>query len=337
MAVPAEIRRNATLVMVAALLYLVLQMVLAGFARPLGPFERALFGGVATEDLWVVRLGTMIVSTLGMAAAFRSWVRPAGKTAWAAAGVFAVSWAPLHYGGELRPETFAALAAVAAGGCTVRWLVERDRGSLVWIAVAVLLTVALLPLVGAVLAVSLAIVVAVWARTGGGLALVAVGAGLVAGRLAGAGLRSLGNGALVASVEQSLRTTAAATRPAFADVLEPAALGGPERAVVGGVVLLALVVVAVVWWRWPHRRNAARTGTALSAALIATLMVAGAASPAAYLPAYALLTIPVGAGLLGAWRSARETGSFVATAAYVVVVVAFVAWQGAVTAAVAGG
>src|SRR5687767_13125654 len=100
MAVPAEIRRNTTLVVVAAALYLLLQGALTGFARPLGAFERALFGVIETEDLWVLRLGMMVVSSLGLFLAFRAWVRPGGKAAWAAAGVFAVSWTPLYYGVE---------------------------------------------------------------------------------------------------------------------------------------------------------------------------------------------------------------------------------------------
>ena len=334
MAVPAEIRRNTTLVVVAAVLYLLLQGALAGFARPLGPFERALFGAIATEDLWVLRLGMMGVSTLGLFLAFRTWVRPGGKAAWAGAGFFAVSWAPLYYGGELRPEVAAALACVAAVGSTTRWLVERDRGALVAAALAVAVAVVLVPVAGVALAVGLGVVVAVWARAGGGLALTALGLGLVVGRVLAGVLRAGGRWSRWAEVEASLP---APGLDGLHTVLDPLLTDGAVesalwRATVGGLIILALVILAVVWWRWPHRRNAARTGLVICSGLFIAGALTGHGAPAAFLPAYGLLSIPVGAGLLAAWRAARDTGSFPATLAYIAVVLAFVGWQATVTA-----
>lgn len=336
MAVPAEIRRNTTLVVVAAVLYLLLQGALAGFARPMDTFEIALFQYVATEDLWVLRLGMMVVSSLGLLLAFRTWVRPGGKAAWAAAGFFAVSWAPLYYGGVVRPEMPAALACVAAAGSTTRWLVERDRGALVGAAFAVAMTVVLMPVIGVALAVALAVVVAVWARAAGGLALVALGTGLAVGRALAGVLRASELGGRVADVEATLlpgtsvRQLHALLDPLLIDgVLPPSTVW---RAAAGGVVVLGLVVLAVVWWRWPHRRNAARTGVVI----FIGLLIAGAfvphGAPSAFLPAYGLLSIPVGAGLLAAWRAARDTGSFPATLAYVAVSLTFVGWQATITA-----
>lgn len=335
MAVPAEIRRNSTLVVVAAVLYLLLQGALVGFARPLGPFERALFGVIATEDLWVLRLGMMAVSTVALLVAFRSWVRPGGKAAWAAAGVFAVSWAPLYYGGEIRPELPAALACIAAAGSTTRWLVERDRGALVGVGLAVAITVVLMPVIGVALAVSLAGVVAVWARAGGGLALTALGTGLVVGRVLAGVLRAGGRGSRVAEVEANLSGTGLG---GLHTLLDPSLTNGVVaastmwRATAGGAVILALVVLAIVWWRWPHRRNAARTGLVIFVGLFIAGALVPHGAPTAFLPAYGLLSIPVGAGLLAAWRAARDTGSVPATLAYIAVVLTFVGWQATVTA-----
>src|SRR5688500_10719975 len=118
MAVSAEVRRNATLVLVAGGVYFVLQAVLTGFALPLHPYERALFEGLTTEDLWVLRLLRMLVSTAGLVLAFRAWVRPAGKAAWAAAGFVAVGWAPVHYGPQARPGILLLFATVASAGFT---------------------------------------------------------------------------------------------------------------------------------------------------------------------------------------------------------------------------
>lgn len=340
MAVPAEIRRNSTLVVVAGAVYLLLQAVLAGFARPLGPYERALFGSVATEDLWVVRLAMMVLSSLALIVAFRAWVRPAGKAAWAAAGVFAVSWVAVHFGGEVRPEVLAALACVAAAGSTTRWLVERDRAALVGTAIALLVATALMPAVGIALAIAAAAVVVVWARTGGGPVLTALGVGLIAGRLLAALLRAGAAGDRVADVEagggawaQQLRDLPALLEPA----LSSAGAAGVWRTAIGAVILAALVVLAIVWWRWPHRRNAARTGVAVAAALFLAGVFTTHPAPTAFLPAYALLTIAVGGGLLASWRAARDTGWFLATAGYVALVLAFAGWQATVAAVQSNG
>lgn len=335
MAVPAEIRRNTTLVVVVAVLYLLLQGALAGFARPMDAFELALFDDIATEDLWVLRLGMMVVSSLGLLLAFRTWVRPGGKAAWAAAGFFAVSWAPLYFGGVVRPELPAALACVAAAGSTTRWLVERDRAALIGAGVAIAVTVVLMPVIGVALAVSLAVVVAVWARAGGGLALTALGTGLVVGRVLAGVLRAGGRGSRIAEVEASLSATGLS---GLHTLLDPSVASGVVaastlwRAGAGAAVILGVVVLAIVWWRWPHRRNAARTGLAVSLGLFIAAALVPHGAPTAFLPAYALLSIPVGAGLLAAWRAARDTGAFLATLAYVAVVLTFVGWQATVTA-----
>lgn len=337
MAVPAEIRRNTTLVAVAAALYLLGQTVLAGFARPLGPFERAIFGAIATEDLWVVRLGMMLVSTGALFLAFRCWVRPGGKASWAAAGFFAVSWAPVSFGGEIRPEVLAALACVAAAGTTTRWLVERDRATLVAAAAAVAVAVVLMPVLGAVLAAVLAVVVGVWARGGGGPALIALGVGVVTGRVLAGVLRTGTVGRRIADVEAGLT---GAGLGQLHTLLEPARVSGAAdglaaaavwRSATGAAVVVALAVLAVVWWRWPHRRNAARTGVAVGAALLVAGLLVPHEAPLAFLPSYALLSIPVGAGLLAAWRATRDTGVVLATLLYVAVVLLFVGWQASVT------
>lgn len=332
MAVSAEVRRNATLVLVAGGVYLTLQALLTGFALPLHPYERALFDGLLTEDLWVLRLAMMLVSTGALVLAFRSWVRPAGKAAWAGAGFVAVAWAPVHYGPQARPEVLLLFAAVAATGYATRWLVERDRGALVGVAVATTVAMVCDPFLGLALAVGLTAVVLVWARMQSGLALLALGAGLVVGRaLASVARVVLADGAAVASAASSDADDAAG----LLHLLEPLEAGGAVgRAAAGAVVVLGLIVLGMFWQRWPHRHNAARVGVAVAAVVLLASAAAGGALPQ-MLPVLGVAAIAVGAGLLAAWRTSRETGWFLATIAYVGVVAAFVGWQGWVAAAAA--
>lgn len=335
MAVSAEVRRNATLVLVAGGVYFTLQALLTGFAVPLHPYERALFEGLATEDLWVLRLTMMLVSTAGLVLAFRAWVRPAGKAAWAGAAFVAVSWAPVHYGPQARPEILLMLACVGAAGFATRWLVERDRGALVGTGVAVTAAMVCDPFAGVVLAVALAAVVLVWARVQGGPALVALGVAVLVGRgLAWVARVVLANGASVARAAATEASGGA--RLQVLGVLEPVGAGGSDaRAAAGAAAILALIALGLVWQRWPHRHNAARVGVAVALVLLAAMLAGGNARAPALLPVLGTVAVAVGSGLLAAWRTSRETGAVLATISYVVVVGAFVGWQGWIAATAA--
>ena len=337
MAVSAEVRRNATLVLVAGGVYLAMQALLTGFALPLHPYERALFEGLLTEDLWVLRLAMMLVSAAGLVLAFRAWVRPAGKAAWAGAAFVAVAWAPVHFGPQARPEVLLLFAAVAAAGHTTRWLVERDRGALVAAAVAVTAAVVCDPVTGVALTLALAAVALVWARLQSGPALVALGAGLVVGRgLAWVARSVLANGAAVARAAADEGGADAGL--GLLHLLEPLAPGdggAVVRAMAGAAAVLGLVALGMFWQRWPHRHNAARVGTTVAAVLLAAVVLSAGAAVPALLPVLGVLAVAVGAGLLAAWRTSRETGSVFATIGYVGIVGAFIAWQGWVAAAAA--
>ena len=337
MAVSAEVRRNATLVLVAGAVYFVLQALLTGFALPLGPYERVLFPGLLTEDLWMLRLVVMILSSLGLVLAFRAWVRPAGKAAWAAAAFVAVSWAPVHYGPQARPEVLLMFACVAAAGFATRWLVERDRPALVSTGLALTVAMLLDPVVGIALALALTAVVLVWARVQGGPALVALGTGVVAGRVTAWLLRRVLDTAEALALIR-VGEIEAGNPWAALTVFEPLAGADDGRGVriaAGVVAVVGVTVLGMFWQRWPHRHNAARVGTAVAVVLaVAVLMFSATATPF-WLPIWGLVAIAAGAGLLAAWRTARDTGSALATVGYVVVVVAYIAWQVAEAASAA--
>ena len=337
MAVSAEVRRNATLVLVAGAVYFVLQATVTGFALPLGPYEQVLVPSLLTEDLWVLRLAVMVVSSLALVIAFRAWVRPAGKAAWASAAFVATSWAPVHYGPQARPEVLLMFACVAAAGFVTRWLVERDRGALAGGGLAVAVAMLLDPVIGIALALALAAVVLVWARGQGGPALVALGAGVVAGRaIAWLLRRVLSTGEALARV-RSEEISGSGSGSALG-LLEPLTAGDPTdvyRVAAGVLALGAAVLLGMFWQRWPHRHNAARVGMAVAVVLAIAVVLFSASATPMLLPAWGVLSIAAGAGLLAAWRTARDTGSAIATGLYVVVVVSFVVWQVVVAAAAA--
>ena len=311
MVVPAEIRRNATLVAIAGAVFGVLALVVVaivgGLARPLTESELRIVGPSIDVEVWVLRVGAVAGAAIALWLAFRAWVRPAARVAWAAAAFFAVSWLPLHYGTAVRPALFAALGCVAAGGYATRWLVERDRQALGGGAAAVVVVAVLHPPSAVAVVVGLSLVAVVWARRQSPPLPAALVGGLVVGLVAGQ----------------------AWTPGGFAQRLAPDNLLGlsPVGAALMMLALAAPVVVALLQHRWPHRRNATVVSVVLFVALLVPAVLRGDWSTAAVLPAYAVLTVAVGAGLLEAWQLVRRAGSVWASVALAATMVAFTAWQ----------
>ena len=335
MAVPAEIRRNATLVVVAGAAYFLLQAVVVGFARPLSEPEIVAVSAGASRVLGLVRLVMMALTAVSAVFAFRSWVRPAARVSWAAAGVFAVSWGPLYFGPEVRPYVIAALACVAAGGFTMRWLVERERSMYVAMALTVAVAVALRPLAAAGLIPAMLVVVVVAARTESLPPVASIAVGAVIGWLLG-GIGLVGRVAgrvLPADVEPpplvgGFRELGVALQSPFPESVSTTT---PGYAVIAILAFLA-IALAFASRRWAHRRNAAMIGLTLAFGLLAPPVAINRITAAELLPAYAALTIPLGTGVLGGWDATRRVRSGIVTAAFFAVLVAFVVWQGVVAA-----
>ena len=335
MAVSAEIRRNATLVAVAGGVYLLAQFVLSGFARPLSSEEINVLSRGADAYLWLVRLVFMLLTAAALVLAFRAWVRPAARVAWAAAGVFAVSWGPVFFGPEVRPHVLAALACVAAGGCAMRWLVERDRTAVVGLGLTVAAAVVLRPLAAVGLVATLAIVLAIGARQQSGPALGAVAAGAAIGWPLGmVSLLARFAGRVVAAPLRPPRIDAGLQQllNALQSPSVPASSTGTPVYVAVAVLALLTIGLAVVQLRWAHRRNAALIGLALTLGLFVPAVAVNRITAAELLPAYAALCIPLGAGVLAAWDATRRVGSWVVTTLFFVVLGAFGVWQVALAA-----
>ena len=335
MAVSAEIRRNATLVAVAGGVYLLAQVVLSGFARPLAPEEVNVLRGGAGASLWLVRLVMMLLTTGALVLAFRAWVRPAARVAWAAAGTFAISWGPVFFGAEVRPHVLAALACVAAGGCAMRWLVERDRAALIGLTVTVAAAVVLRPLAAVGLVTTLVIVFAVGARRQAGPALAAVALGGAIGYPLGmVGVLARFAGRVVAAPLRPPRIAAGLQQflHALQSPFVPTTSKGTSFYVALAVVGALTVVMAVVQLRWAHRRNAALIGLSLALGLFVPAVAVNRITAAELLPAYAALCIPLGAGVLAAWDATRRAGSWPVTALFFAALGAFAIWQVALAA-----
>lgn len=335
MAVSAEIRRNATLVAVAGGVYLIAQFALSGFARPLAPEEVNVLSAGARGYLWLVRLVMMLLTSLGLVLAFRTWVRPAARVAWAAAGVFAVSWGPVFFGPEVRPHVLAALACVGAGGYAMRWLVERDRAAVVGLAVTVAAAVVLRPLAALGLVVTLVIVLAIGARreSGPALAAVAVG-GAIGWPLGMVGVLARFAGRVVAAPLKPPRIAVGLQQllHAVQNPFVPATASGTPIYVAVAVLCVLTVGLAVVQLRWAHRRNAALIGLSLALGLFVPAVAVNRITAAELLPAYAALCIPLGAGALAAWDATRRVGAWPVTALFFAALVAFGVWQVALAA-----
>ncbi|HVM18727.1 MAG TPA: hypothetical protein VM307_02080, partial [Egibacteraceae bacterium] len=297
MEVRAEIRRNTTLVVAAAAGYALLAVVAGDVTRPLSPGEAAALPFGAPDPVWPARLAMLVVTAVATVVAFRAWVRPAGRVAWAAAIVYAVSAPTVVAATTLAPGGLSAPACVAAVGFAVRWLVERDRGALAAAPGAVAAVTVLSPPTGVALAAALAVTALVWARYEG----IPLGAAIAGGWAVGAAAKT--------------------AVPAW-DSIVVAQLWAAGAA--GTVVTLAAPAVAVALalhqQRWPHRRNAAVVATVVALALVAAALPGWPA--AAVLPAYALATVAVGAGALEAHERLRRVGA---------------AWLTAATMAIAGG
>ena len=357
MAVPAELRRNASLVWVAGVLFAVLLWIATDFARPLSPQEiaelhplgRAAPAGSAAwrgpalgvvglpvstweAPLWLVRAYFVVLSSLGLVAAFRRWARPAGKVAWTGAALFAASWVPLASGGTIQPHLFAALAAVLAAGFATRWCIERDRGALVGIGGGIAVTSAFVPLTGIALAVGLGIVLLVWVRQRSAPGLIVAAAGALLGllpslvgpaaRLGGLTARFRGATASSATVVDYLRL-----------VDGPLHSGGAGRPTAGAVfwvvTLAVLATTGILQRRWNHRRNASLVGVTVSASLVVPyLLLVGPAQARLLLPAYGLLIVAVAAGVLDLWHIVgRRIRSPLVTVGLLAVMAGALLWQ----------
>ena len=300
MPVHAEIRRNATLVGFAGVAFLVLQVAAGGLVRPLGPAELALLPG--TPPTGAVRAAAMLLSTGALIVTFRVWVRPAGRVAAAAAAFFAASWLPVVAGPMVATPLYATFAVVAAAGFVTRWLYERDRGALVGAAVTTALATWWQPAAGAGLATALVGVLLVWGRKGALPGVLSVALGGFTG------------GLLAAALPATNWTVSVGTTDWWARV-----------ALSFGVAAI-LMLVAVVEQRWPHRRNAAVVTVAV-AVVVAIGVALLEATPAGLLPAFGVLCVAAGSGVLASWHAVRRMSTIVPTVALVAAAVGLAVLQ----------
>ncbi|MPZ71929.1 MAG: hypothetical protein GEU74_01655 [Nitriliruptorales bacterium] len=303
MAVNAELRRNATLVGFAGVAFFAMQAAAGALGRPMAPDELRL---LSTDTIpgWTLRLVPMLLSSGALVIAFRAWVRPAGRVAAAAAGVFAVTWLPVATGSLLATPLYTALGTVAASGFVTRWLVERDRGALAAMGVAVALVAWSHTPVAVGATTALVGVSLVWGRTSAGPAVAAV----LAGAFAGAAVSA-------AAPVSALRW------------VETAGTRWWLPTVVAAAATTVVVAIAVVEQRWPHRRNAAVVAVTVAAGALVAVASMNPVTPVTLLTVHAALSVSAGSGALAAWHAVRRMSTPLATVGLVAAAAAFVIVQ----------
>jgi hypothetical protein len=354
-------RRALALVVAAGVVFAVLQLAVTGTGRELrwdevvylsqvSPWQPAVdFGPHRARGMSVLvaplalldpavstlRWYMIALSSLGLVLAFRSWVRALGYAAGVAALAFATSWTALYFGVEVYPNLAVAFCAVAATGYIACWDLARDRASLTGAAAAVALLAFLRPPDSVWLCGALGVLALAWWRRNALRPIVALALGGIAGWLpwiAEAFVRF--GGPLQRLDAAQAEAVSSAQRNNLIQYLN--LVEGPVRAVVADptltvrslillVTLSALVALGLSQRDRPLARGAFAGLVGCLGLLLPYLLLTGGINLRYVLPAQALLMIPVGAGLVAAWR--RGVGAGGLRIALVAVALLYAGWQ----------
>ncbi|MEX0990484.1 MAG: hypothetical protein WD206_09365 [Actinomycetota bacterium] len=266
--------------------------------------------------LTAIRILLAIVAAVAIAGAFRVWVHPLGWGAPLGAALFGSSWLVLLYGGEVMPNLWSAILAVAATGFAVEAAsvdvpghpdAERHRRRSLFAAGIALSAMAFVrPSDAVFLAVALVFVPA-FSRRDRRLA-ATIGAGVLAGLAPWIVEMTVRFGGPGGAVRAALDASHVSAVGGFGErLLQHAALSdGPTI----GPVSEPVSVLGVAWWLWlvvlavvalsarPRRRGVTAAVVAAAALGAGYLVFVGGYAPRFLLPALALLSVAAGAGAL---------------------------------------
>jgi hypothetical protein len=293
----------------------------------------------ATGSIPVVRVGLALLAALALLGASLPWVRTIDTAAPIGAAFLGSSWTTLFYGSEAMPNLWVGFAGLAALGFATRPTTpegaRRDD-----LAVASLLFAAALfrpfdaiLLAGAV--VVAALVVGRRSVTTAGLLAVGAGAGCLVWLVEMAsrygGMRAALDQAMVVTRlsvpdpwERVVQYLATADGPSTGPVADP---GIPILVAVTSLVAAVAAGSAVLDARGGSRSYGPLMASLGGAAFFGAAYVGlvGLVAPRFLIPAAALLSVPVGRGVVVLWRRA---GRPPLRAALVVALLAWPAWQG---------
>ncbi len=293
----------------------------------------ALLGASTT----LVRSWLLLVHAVALVVVFRPWVAVAGWTGTTAALLTAVGWIPLYFAVEGYPNLLAGLAAVAAAGTTVRWLLEDDHRQLVLAGLAIAVVAWLRPTESVWIAGALTPVALLggrrWWR-----AIAAFAVGGFVGWLPWLIEAIVRFGGPFARLDAARATSASgADRNSVIQYLN--LIEGPVRRVVEDPVLTAaglalllgaavLILIGLVQADDRRRRLAAAVGLWSGAIMVLPYLLLNAGINLRYiLPGLLLFTLPVAAGLVTLVVAVARRREPVAAIALVTILGAYIGWQ----------
>lgn len=258
-------------------------------------------------SLFALRWYLVVVSTVALGLAFSRWIRPVGGVAPLGMAIFASGWLALFYGSEMSPNLYVAAAAVGAAGSLVAYFMDKRNTDLLWLAAFVGAACVLRPSDAVVLLLGLGLLaVLVLNRTDVIRAEAALIAGFVIGvtpwviesylhfggpfeRLQAA--RELVGGTFTLNLtDHLLMADGSLIGPDPLRIASPAAI-----AVFGISSLIAIYAVA-------NREMRPAVPIAFAVGILMAmpyLFYVEALAPRFLLPSFALMSIPIGAGLVG--------------------------------------
>jgi hypothetical protein len=295
---------------------------------------------LAAGSLPVIRVGLALLASAALVGAFAPWIRTVDLAAPAGAAFLVSTWTALFYGSEVMPNLWVGLAGLAALGFATRDPAGRRTRRDDVAAATLLAAAALVRPFDAVLLAGPVVVGALLVgrrsvRTAGLLAL-GVGAGCLPW-LVEMGIRYGSVGAALAQAVAVAHVSVPDPWSRIAQYLATAdgpTIGPVIHSGVSGSGLIAMVApaaasaVAVFDARREGRPGplVASLGAGALAAVAYVGFVAGVA-PRFLIPATALVSIPVGRGLVVLWR---RSGPAALRATLVLVLAAWAVWQASV-------
>jgi hypothetical protein len=294
---------------------------------------------LATGPIPVVRVGLVLLAAVALVGAYLPWIRTVDTAAPVGAALFASGWTTLVYGSEAMPNLWVGFTGLAALGFATRPTTSEGRRRDDLAAAALLLVAALFRPFDAILLMLAVVVAAVIVgrrsvRTAGLLA-VGAGAGCLVWLVEMAdrygGVRAALDQAMVVTRlsvpdpwERVVQYLATADGPSTGPVADP---GIPIPGLISSLFAAVAAGAAVLDARGGSRSNGPLMTSLGGAALFGAAYVAlvGLVAPRFLIPAAALLSVPMGRGMVVLWRRA---GRPPLRAALVMALLAWSAWQG---------
>jgi hypothetical protein len=267
-------------------------------------------------SLVMLRWYLIVASTLAVGLAFSRWIRLGGIVAPISMAIFVSSWLALFYGSEMSPNLYVAAAAVGAVGSLATYA-TRNRGSdLIWLASFVAVAFMLRPSDAAVLCVALGLAALFVLKPA---EILRTGFALLAGVAIGVAPWVIESYQYFGGPFERLEAASELVGGGITfNVLEhlliaDGPLVGPDRlrAVSVAVVLVVAISgrIAVFGLGRSELRPAVLVAFGIGVLMaLPYLVYMEALAPRFLLPSMALMSIPIGMGLLGLLERHRRLG-----------------------------